>query len=168
MEVMQCNRPHPRECPKVAKTWGELRPSPRLGSDNDDAGFPPKSRSPQGHSPVFTPPRGTKEAPFGQVSFGLPQILRFTERPLFWIPNGKSGFAVDRKSLILRGMDDPTQVLEEARRAGIDLDLLDTNLALSVKERWNQHDAALELALKLEEAGTNRDAKLQPTPATTG
>ena len=38
------------------------------------------------------------------------------------------------------------QALEEARRAGIDLDLLDTNLALSVKERWQQHDAALELA----------------------
>lgn len=63
-------------------------------------------------------------------------------------------------------MENPAQALEEARRAGIDLDLLDTNLALSVKERWSQHDAALELALQLEEAGRNRDAKLQPTAAT--
>jgi hypothetical protein len=58
------------------------------------------------------------------------------------------------------------QALEEARRAGIDLDLLDTNLALSVKERWQQHDAALELALKLQAAGKLRDARLQSaTPA---
>ncbi|MDP1579449.1 MAG: hypothetical protein Q8M02_04170 [Candidatus Didemnitutus sp.] len=64
-------------------------------------------------------------------------------------------------------MDNPAQALEDARRAGIDLDLLDANLALTVKERWSQHDAALELALKLEEAGKNRDAKLQPPPATT-
>lgn len=62
-------------------------------------------------------------------------------------------------------MENPAQVLEEARRAGIDLSLLDSNLALSVKERWNQHDAALELALKLEQAGKNRDAKLRPTAA---
>ena len=65
-------------------------------------------------------------------------------------------------------MDNPTQALEEARRAGIDLDLLATNLALSVKERWSQHDAALELALKLEKAGKSRDAKLQSTTTTTG
>jgi hypothetical protein len=62
-------------------------------------------------------------------------------------------------------MENPAQALEEARRAGIDLDLLDTNLALSVKERWSQHDAALELALKLEQAGKNWNAKLQPTAA---
>ncbi|HEY8993916.1 MAG TPA: hypothetical protein VIM71_04600 [Lacunisphaera sp.] len=60
-------------------------------------------------------------------------------------------------------MDNPAQALEEARRAGIDLDLLDANLALSVKERWQQHDAVLELALKLEQAGQTRDAKLRPT-----
>lgn len=58
-------------------------------------------------------------------------------------------------------MDQPDQALEEARRAGIDLDLLDTNLAMTVKERWQQHDAALELALKLEAAGKARDARLQ-------
>jgi hypothetical protein len=62
-------------------------------------------------------------------------------------------------------MEQPDQALEDARRAGIDLDLLETNLALSVKDRWRQHDAALELALKLEAAGKVRDAKLQPTAA---
>lgn len=62
-------------------------------------------------------------------------------------------------------MENPAQAIEDARRAGIDLDLLDTNLALSVKERWSQHDAALELALKLEQAGRNRDAKLRPIAA---
>jgi hypothetical protein len=62
-------------------------------------------------------------------------------------------------------MENPAQALEDARRAGIDLDLLDSNLALPVKERWAQHDGALELALKLEAAGKARDAKLRPTAA---
>ena len=78
----------------------------------------------------------------------------------------KSGFAGGGKAPIVPPMNNPAQALEEARRAGIDLDLLDTNLALSVKERWAQHDAALELALKLEQAGKNRDAKLQPIATT--
>ena len=64
-----------------------------------------------------------------------------------------------------RVMEQPNQALEDARRAGIDLDLLETNLALSVKERWQQHDAAMELALKLEAAGKARDAKLQSITA---
>jgi uncharacterized protein (TIGR02594 family) len=42
------------------------------------------------------------------------------------------------------------QIFEEARRAEIDLDLIDTNLALSVDERWRQHDAALNRVLELE------------------
>lgn len=57
-------------------------------------------------------------------------------------------------------MDQPDQALEEARRAGIDLDLLDTNLALPIAERWRQHDAALELALKLARAGMAQNADL--------
>jgi hypothetical protein len=44
------------------------------------------------------------------------------------------------------------QSLEDARRAGIDLDLMDTILSQSIEERWRQHDAALTLALKLEQA----------------
>jgi len=53
------------------------------------------------------------------------------------------------------------QILEDARRAGIDLDLMDTILAQSIEERWRQHDAALTLALKLEQAMKARDAGLQ-------
>jgi hypothetical protein len=55
------------------------------------------------------------------------------------------------------------QIFEDARRAGIDLDLVDTNLALSVAERWRQHDAAANLAVKLEGAMKARDAGLQRT-----
>jgi hypothetical protein len=54
------------------------------------------------------------------------------------------------------------EALDEARLAGIDLDLLDTNLALTVAERWRQHDAALGLALELEKARKIRDAEPQP------
>ena len=57
-------------------------------------------------------------------------------------------------------MDNPAQAIEEARRAGIDLDLLEVNLALSVKERWEQHRSALELATKLEAARKTTNARL--------
>jgi hypothetical protein len=50
-------------------------------------------------------------------------------------------------------MDDPAEALEEARKAGIDLDLLDANLALTVEERMAQHAAALKLALELQADG---------------
>ena len=43
--------------------------------------------------------------------------------------------------------------LEAARRAGIDLALLDSNLALSYEERALRHESALELVLALREAG---------------
>lgn len=61
-------------------------------------------------------------------------------------------------------MDPHADALEEARRAGFDLDLLDSNLALTVAERWKIHDQALEFALALENARIVRDAKLQPPP----
>jgi hypothetical protein len=54
-------------------------------------------------------------------------------------------------------------LLEEAREAGIDLDLIDTNLALRVEDRWQQHDGALRFILKLQEAKAAHDAGLQPT-----
>jgi hypothetical protein len=55
--------------------------------------------------------------------------------------------------------------LEDARQAGFDLDMLDSNLALPIAERWKQHDQALEFALALEAARIARDAKLQsPAP----
>ena len=62
-------------------------------------------------------------------------------------------------------MDSAEQVIAEARRAGIDLDLVDTNLALSVGERWRQHAAALALATKLRAAQETRDAQPQRPPA---
>jgi hypothetical protein len=64
-------------------------------------------------------------------------------------------------------MEQSDQSLDDARQAGIDLDLLDTNLALPIAERWRQHDAALELALKLEKAGMIRNAELQSASSTT-
>ena len=63
-------------------------------------------------------------------------------------------------------MDSTEAAIEEARRAGFDLDLIDTNLALPVEERWRQHDCALELLLELEMARIERDARLQPTVTT--
>jgi len=66
----------------------------------------------------------------------------------------------------MREMNPTDNAIEEARRAGIDLDLLDTNLSLSVAERWRQHDAALELALKLQRAAKNRDGEFQPIALT--
>lgn len=58
----------------------------------------------------------------------------------------------------------PAQALEAARVAGFDLDLIDTNLALPIEERWRQHDMALELMLKFERARIERDTRL-PRPA---
>jgi hypothetical protein len=47
------------------------------------------------------------------------------------------------------------EALEAARRAGIDLSLIEANLALSVRDRWQQHDAAL--LLSAEKAGKRQD-----------
>ena len=64
-------------------------------------------------------------------------------------------------------MGSSANAIEEARLAGIDIDLLDTNLALPVRERWAQHDAALELSRKLAQAKRTHDAELhRPAPAT--
>ena len=64
-----------------------------------------------------------------------------------------SGFAWGGEWPIVPGMENPAQALEDARRAGIDLDLLDTNLALTYEERVLRHESALELASALREAG---------------
>jgi hypothetical protein len=60
------------------------------------------------------------------------------------------------------------EALEAAQRAGIDLSLLDANLALSVRDRWQQHDAALDFAMKLQNGRRLRDAQLQPATGATG
>lgn len=54
------------------------------------------------------------------------------------------------------------RILAEAARAGIDLDLVDSTLALSVAERWAQHDDALDLAEKLAAGKRRSDAESQP------
>jgi hypothetical protein len=43
--------------------------------------------------------------------------------------------------------------IAEAERAGFDLSLVDSNLALSVEQRLLRHDAALEFKLALRAAG---------------
>ena len=65
-------------------------------------------------------------------------------------------------------MSATSEALDDARRAGFDLDLLDTNLALTPEERWRQHDTALEFVLELEQGRRARDAKLQSTPPAAG
>ena len=60
---------------------------------------------------------------------------------------------MNEKSEISLFVGNPEQVLEETRRAGIDLDLLDSNLALSYEERVLRHASALELVWVLREAG---------------
>jgi hypothetical protein len=47
-------------------------------------------------------------------------------------------------------MNPADDAIEEARRAGFDLDLLDSNLALTPEERWRQHDTALKLVEEYE------------------
>ncbi|HVS53263.1 MAG TPA: hypothetical protein VHD62_12980 [Opitutaceae bacterium] len=49
-----------------------------------------------------------------------------------------------------------------ARRAGFDLNLLDSNLALTPEERWRQHNLALEMALELQQGRFIRDPGLRP------
>ena len=41
-------------------------------------------------------------------------------------------------------MNPHDQAIEDARRAGFDMDLLDSNLALPPAERWRQHNLALD------------------------
>ncbi len=61
-------------------------------------------------------------------------------------------------------MTQSERAIEDARQAGIDLDLLDTIQSLSIAERWRQHDAAANLAAKLADAKQAHDAGLQRTP----
>jgi hypothetical protein len=64
-------------------------------------------------------------------------------------------------------MTPPTDpAIEEARRAGFNLNLIEMNLSLLPEERWRQHDMALDVILELEEARMARDAKLQAAPPT--
>ncbi len=63
-------------------------------------------------------------------------------------------------------MNPPTDpAIEEARRAGFDLDLLDSNLALSPEERALRHDSALELVQALKKAKAEYDKLAPAAPA---
>jgi hypothetical protein len=46
---------------------------------------------------------------------------------------------------------------EEARSAGFDMNLIETNLSMTPEERWRQHDMALEVILEFEKARRARD-----------
>ena len=66
----------------------------------------------------------------------------------------KTCFALGLKRLrIATSMDNDQQALEEARRAGIDLALLDSNLALTCEQRVLRHESALELVRALRANG---------------
>ena len=58
----------------------------------------------------------------------------------------------------------PASAIEEARRAGIDIGLLEDNLRLSHEQRALQHQDGLNLALALERAGRALHERLA-TPA---
>lgn len=45
------------------------------------------------------------------------------------------------------------QILAEAIQAGVDLEMLEHNLALAPEERARQHDDALALVLEVKQAG---------------
>lgn len=57
--------------------------------------------------------------------------------------------------------------IEEARKAGFDIDMLESNLALTPEERWRQHNLALAMAFELQKARLIRDAKLRRTASPT-
>jgi hypothetical protein len=61
-------------------------------------------------------------------------------------------------------MEQPNQALDEARRAGIDLDLLESNMALTYEQRALRHDSALELVFALREAGVAYEQPASPSP----
>jgi hypothetical protein len=56
--------------------------------------------------------------------------------------------------------------VEEARRAGIDVSLIEVSLSYSYDKRAEQHQAALELALELERAGRELRGRTQPVDRT--
>lgn len=69
----------------------------------------------------------------------------------------------DASSGVMNPSEDPA--IEAARRAGFDMDLLDSNLALTPEERALRHDSALELMLALREAGRKHREQSAPPAA---
>lgn len=52
-----------------------------------------------------------------------------------------------------------------AERAGFDIAMLESNLALTPAERWRQHNLALAMALELQQARPVHDPRLRSSPA---
>ena len=59
----------------------------------------------------------------------------------------------------------PLNPIEEAERAGFDLSLIDESLSYSYEQRALHHQAALNLALEMENAGRRIRDRHQPTPS---
>jgi hypothetical protein len=57
----------------------------------------------------------------------------------------------------------PLNPIEEAERAGFDLSLVDESLSYSYEQRALHHQAALNLALEMENAGRRIRDRNQPT-----
>jgi len=60
-------------------------------------------------------------------------------------------------------MTRPLDPIEEAERAGFDLSLVDESLSYSYEQRALHHQAALNLALEMEDAGRRIRDRHQPT-----
>jgi hypothetical protein len=60
-------------------------------------------------------------------------------------------------------MSRPLDPIEEAERAGFDLSLIDESLSYSYEQRARHHQAALNLALEMENAGRQIRDRHQPT-----
>jgi hypothetical protein len=61
-------------------------------------------------------------------------------------------------------MATPRDTIEEAKKAGFDLSLVEASLALTPEERARQHDQALALVLEFDRIRRERDAKLELAP----
>jgi hypothetical protein len=60
-------------------------------------------------------------------------------------------------------MSQPTGLIEDTERAGVDLSLLDPDLSCSYERRAVLHQGALELALEIERAGRQLHGYVEPT-----
>lgn len=60
---------------------------------------------------------------------------------------------------------DDQAAIEAAEKAGFDVGLIESNLALSPAERWRQHSLALEMVFEMQQARLNRDTRLQSPTA---
>ena len=81
-------------------------------------------------------------------------------------PTGKYSLPPARHSGTISTMNPHDQAIEEARRAGFDLNLIDCNLALAPEERALRHDMALEMAQELRKAGERFYAQSASASAT--